>query len=85
MTSPPPHSFRRTVATTINRVAGADLAAQLLGHTSTEITLKHYIEPDTDIDTRTATILETLTPTAPAPQRSGTSSATDLSGDPTTT
>jgi integrase len=79
-----PHSFRRTVATTINRAAGADLAAQLLGHTSTEITLKHYIEPDTDIDTRTATILETLTPTASASQPSGTSSATDVSGDPTT-
>ena len=58
-----PHSFRRTVATTINRAAGADLAAQLLGHTSSEITLKHYIEPDANIDTRTATILETLTPT----------------------
>ncbi|GAA2234658.1 tyrosine-type recombinase/integrase [Promicromonospora sukumoe] len=57
-----PHSFRRTVATTINRAAGADLAAQLLGHTSSEITQKHYIEPDTNIDTRTATIFETLTP-----------------------
>ncbi|MFE7503741.1 tyrosine-type recombinase/integrase [Promicromonospora sp. NPDC057488] len=57
-----PHSFRRTVATTINRAAGADLAAQLLGHTSTEITKLHYIEPDTNVDTRTATILETLTP-----------------------
>ncbi|MFE7506923.1 DUF3435 domain-containing protein [Promicromonospora sp. NPDC057488] len=62
-----PHSFRRTVATTINRAAGADLAAQLLGHTSSEITKKHYIETDTNIDTRTATILETLTPAAPSP------------------
>ena len=78
-----PHSFRRTVATTINRAAGADLAAQLLGHTSTDITLKHYIEPDTDIDTRTATILEALTPTGPASQRTGGSSA-DQSGVPST-
>lgn len=62
-----PHSFRRTVATTINRTAGPDLATQLLGHTSSEITKKHYIETDTNIDIRTATILETLTPTAPAP------------------
>ncbi|MFD6138802.1 tyrosine-type recombinase/integrase [Promicromonospora sp. NPDC060271] len=67
-----PHTFRRTVATTINRAAGADLAAQLLGHTSSEITKKHYIETDTTIDTRTATILETLTPTAPASQHSPT-------------
>ncbi len=66
-----PHSFRRTVATTVERAAGADLAAQLLGHTSTEITRKHYIEPNTEIDPRTATILETLTPIAPASQRSG--------------
>ena len=57
-----PHSFRRTVATTIERAANADLAAQLLGHTSTEITLEHYIEADQNIDTRTATILETLKP-----------------------
>lgn len=68
-----PHSFRRTVATTINRAAGAGLAAQLLGHTSTDITLKHYIEPDIDIDTRTATILEALTPMSPASRSSGTS------------
>ncbi|WP_285106491.1 tyrosine-type recombinase/integrase [Promicromonospora sp. MEB111] len=54
-----PHSFRRNVATTIERAAGADVAAQLLGHTSTEITVKHYIEPNTSIDARTATILET--------------------------
>ncbi|MFF2831919.1 tyrosine-type recombinase/integrase [Cellulosimicrobium cellulans] len=32
-----PHSFRRTVATTIQRAAGADLAAEVLGHTSSEI------------------------------------------------
>ncbi|MEV0890787.1 site-specific integrase [Promicromonospora sp. NPDC050262] len=76
-----PHSFRRTVATTIERAAGADLAAQLLGHTSSEITVKHYIEPNTSIDTRTATILETLTPTAPASQASGTPSTAKISGD----
>jgi integrase len=66
-----PHSFRRTVATTIERAAGAGLAAQLLGHTSTEITKKHYIEPDQNIDTRTATILETLKPAAPVSTLSG--------------
>ncbi|HEY9263376.1 MAG TPA: site-specific integrase, partial [Mycobacterium sp.] len=79
-----PHSFRRTVATTINRAAGADLAAQLLGHTSSEITKKHYIEADTNIDARTATILETLTPTAPASKRPGNPSTRHVSVDATT-
>ncbi|WP_285106374.1 site-specific integrase [Promicromonospora sp. MEB111] len=80
-----PHSFRRTVATTIERAAGADLAAQLLGHTSSEITVKHYIEPNTSIDTRTATILETLTPTTTTSQASGTPSTAKISGDATRT
>jgi integrase len=79
-----PHSFRWTAATTINRAAGADRAAQLPGPTSSEITRKHYVETDTDIDTRTATILETLTPAAPNSQLADTASATDPSGDPIT-
>ncbi len=33
-----PHSFRRTVATMLDRAGGADLAAEMLGHTSSEIT-----------------------------------------------
>lgn len=40
-----PHSFRRTVATVLDRASGADLAAEMLGHTSSAITKKHYIEP----------------------------------------
>jgi integrase len=36
-----PHSFRRTVATVIDRFGGADLAAEMLGHTSSEITRQH--------------------------------------------
>ncbi|WP_423464178.1 tyrosine-type recombinase/integrase [Promicromonospora sp. MS192] len=57
-----PHSFRRTVATTVDRAGGTAMAAQLLGHTSTEITKRHYIEPDENVDVRTAEILESLAP-----------------------
>jgi integrase len=49
-----PHSFRRTVATVIDRAGGADLAAELLGHTSSKITKEHYIQPDEAVDPVTA-------------------------------
>ena len=45
-----PHSFRRTVATVLDRAGGADLAAEMLGHTSSEITKRHYIEPDDNVN-----------------------------------
>lgn len=38
-----PHMFRSTVATAINKQAGVDLAAKLLGHTDPKITILHYI------------------------------------------
>jgi integrase len=57
-----PHSFRRTVATVIDRAGGADLAAELLGHTSSKITKEHYIQPDEAVDPVTAQILESLAP-----------------------
>ncbi len=57
-----PHSFRRTVATVIDRAGGADLAAEMLGHTSSQITKKHYIEPDDTVNPVTAEILEALAP-----------------------
>jgi integrase len=57
-----PHSFRRTVATVLDRAAGADLAAEMLGHTSSDITKKHYIEPDEAVNPVTAEILESLAP-----------------------
>jgi len=57
-----PHAFRRTVATVIDREGGLDLAAELLGHTSTAITKLHYVEPDERVDPRTARILESLAP-----------------------
>ena len=57
-----PHSFRRTVATVIDRAGGADLAAELLGHTSSKITREHYIQPDEAVDPVTAEILESLAP-----------------------
>lgn len=59
-----PHSFRRTVATVIDRAGGADLAAEMLGHTSSEITKQHYIEPDEKVNPVTAEILEALAPKA---------------------
>ncbi len=57
-----PHSFRRTVATVLDRAGGADLAAEMLGHTSSAITKEHYIEPDEKVNPVTAEILETLAP-----------------------
>jgi len=38
-----PHTFRRTVATLIDKKADTDRAAAQLGHQSKEITKKHYI------------------------------------------
>ena len=40
----------------------ADLAAEMLGHTSSDITKKHYIEPDEAVNPVTAGILESLAP-----------------------
>lgn len=57
-----PHSFRRTVATVIDRAGGADLAAEMLGHTSSKITKEHYIEPEEAVNPVTAEILESLAP-----------------------
>ncbi|MFC5175043.1 tyrosine-type recombinase/integrase [Nocardioides taihuensis] len=57
-----PHSFRRTVATFIDRASGPDLAAEMLGHTSSKITKEHYIEPDEKVNPVTAEILESLGP-----------------------
>ena len=57
-----PHSFRRTVATVLDRAGGAELAAEMLGHTSSEITKAHYIEPDEKVNPVTAEILESLVP-----------------------
>jgi len=57
-----PHSFRRTVATVLDRAGGADLAAEMLGHTSSKITKQHYIEPDETVNPVTADILESLAP-----------------------
>ncbi|WP_245534455.1 tyrosine-type recombinase/integrase [Xylanimonas cellulosilytica] len=53
-----PHAFRRTVATTVDRAVGIDLAAELLGHTTTEITRVHYIEPNEYVNPATADILQ---------------------------
>ncbi len=39
-----PHTFRKTVATLIDRLVDADTAARVLGHTSDTITKEFYIE-----------------------------------------
>ncbi|MGL5826353.1 MAG: tyrosine-type recombinase/integrase, partial [Nocardioides sp.] len=41
-----PHTFRKTVATLINRLVDSDTAAQVLGHSSDAITKEFYIEKD---------------------------------------
>jgi integrase len=41
-----PHTFRKTVATLIDRLLDSDTAARVLGHTSDAITKEFYIEKD---------------------------------------
>jgi len=53
-----PHMFRRTVATAINEQAGAELAAELLGHTDSRITIQHYIRRNEMVNPGTADMLE---------------------------
>jgi integrase len=50
------------VATVLDRASGPEVAAELLGHTSSKITKQHYIEPDETVDPMTAEILESLAP-----------------------
>lgn len=66
-----PHAFRRTAATTVDRSGGLAMAAELLGHTSTEITKRHYIEHDENVNVRTAEILEALAPSQEDPGGEG--------------
>jgi len=53
-----PHSFRRTVATVINDIADVELAAELLGHTDSKITIQHYIKRSEMVNLLTAQLLE---------------------------
>jgi integrase len=57
-----PHAFRRTVATFLNDASGVDLAADMLGHSSSEITKSYYIADDERVNPVTAEILEALVP-----------------------
>lgn len=40
-----PHSFRRTVATALDRAADTETAAAQLGHDGTDVTRRHYVQP----------------------------------------
>lgn len=53
-----PHMFRRTVATAVNDNASVELAAELLGHTDTKVTLQHYIRRSELVNPATAHLLE---------------------------
>ena len=52
-----PHMFRRTVATAVNTNARIELAAELLGHTDTRVTLMHYIPRSELVNPATAALL----------------------------
>jgi len=80
-----PHAFRRTVATTIDRADGIDLAAELLGHTSTEITRVHYIEPNDIVNPKTADILERMLAPDATPAAKKAAAATVASARPEST
>ncbi|MCP2032596.1 integrase [Okibacterium sp. HSC-33S16] len=53
-----PHMFRRTVATAVNTNASIELAAELLGHTDTKITVQHYIQRSEMVNPATAALLD---------------------------
>jgi integrase len=53
-----PHLFRRTVATAVNGSASLELAAELLGHTDTKITVQHYIRRSEKVNPATAAVLD---------------------------
>ncbi|WP_354023185.1 tyrosine-type recombinase/integrase [Conyzicola nivalis] len=53
-----PHMFRRTVATAVNDNASVELAAELLGHTDTRITVMHYIQRRELVNPETAALLD---------------------------
>ena len=53
-----PHLFRRTVATAVNANASIELAAELLGHTDTKITVQHYIQRSEMVNPATAALLD---------------------------
>jgi len=53
-----PHMFRRTVATAVNANANIELAAELLGHTDTKITVQHYIQRSELVNPATAALLD---------------------------
>jgi integrase len=53
-----PHLFRRTVATAVNDNASVELAAELLGHTDTRITVMHYIQRRELVNPETAALLD---------------------------
>ena len=61
-----PRWYRRSGATVLARGLGADVAAAYLGHASTTITERRYIEPDKSIDFGPAAVMErTLRPVEP--------------------
>jgi integrase len=61
-----PRWYRRTGATVLARGLGADAAADYLGHTSTTITERHYIEPERVVAYEPAAVIErTLRPVDP--------------------
>lgn len=53
-----PRWYRRTGATILARGISVDAATTFLGHTSTAITEKHYIQADTYVDQTPATLLD---------------------------
>jgi integrase len=53
-----PHLFRRTVATAIYDNSDVELAAELLGHANTKITVEHYIRRRQMVNPITATLLQ---------------------------
>ncbi|MGG7462813.1 tyrosine-type recombinase/integrase [Plantibacter sp. YIM 135347] len=53
-----PHMFRRTVETAINDNASVELAAELLGHTDTKVTVMHYIQRRELVNPETAALLD---------------------------
>jgi integrase len=62
-----PHVFRKTAADAVDKEVGTRIAADMLGHSSTAVTVQYYVQPVKHVDSSTADALQSLGPAQPKP------------------
>jgi len=72
-----PHTFRKTVATLLDREGERDAAPAQLGHSSDEVTKTYYIEKAT-LAPNVTNVLDLLGGTQPKPAQSGPAAPTEM-------